>query len=745
MKKYFILISAAVLALSCAKELVDNQEVSGKDLKTITFESVMTKTTVTDEGAVAWEKGDEISIYYLDVQGKPATAVATATSAGKAVTFTAQIPKEDTPTEYYAAYPAESGELAEDGTFSINVNVAKCDGTFKTANFAAAYTTSETMSFNFKNAVGMFKMTLPEGGSVTRAKDGSTYPINGVYIRCKKTSIKLNGKLSVTVTDGTVTDFSASTSQANISMNKLSSAAISKGVIYVPCTPASWTDGICVRYLSSAGDIPAVLSSDTAVSIERGKILTLGDLASKVVFDYYVSATGSGNGLTSATPMSVSDMIDMISSTDNTQANAYHLKGSVFNFTEGTHTLESSIAIPAHKANQGYKPIIDGNGNATLIGSGVKVFDVSGNAEIRNFTIKDTDITGASGAEANGAAVTVNTKTIVTLRNLTVQNCKSKDGGAVFVNHRDGSTDENAILDVDNCRFISNIASGTGGAVVGTSNATAGVARFNYCYFKTNSATDGGAIKMNGQTYTMLNKCSFFENSASTNQNAVREISMTASSYKTRLAMNNCTVRGKAGSNTNGAIVASKGYSIIANTTMWSNGGVGSWGVYALGCHTDNADQNGSLVVNSIFVNKNATTKPGIFLSNNYYTNIHHCITTGYTSGITNAVIADVCDLGVGGYFTEDATLGVTHNNDGDNPAAVNPYYAYTWSFAEGYPCPTLQKVRDLIQANTIGEAFLEWLDSLGDALTTDIAGRPRSKDASCPGSYQQTTTPAGV
>ena len=737
-------MSAAVLALSCAKELTDNQEANYGEYKTVTFESVATKTTLADNGQVSWEAGDEISVYYLNAAGAAVEAVATAAEAGATATFTAQIPVDDNPTEYYAAYPKGAGILKEDGSFSINVLASECDGTFKDANFAAAYTSAEQMSFNFKNAVGMFKVTLPEGAVVTRPKTGAAYPVTGIYIRCKKSSVKLNGELAVTVTDGNVTDFAASGSAANINMTKLSAAAISSGVIYVPCTPASWDDGICVRYLSSAGDIPAVLSKDVEISVARGQIVPLGDLASKVVFDYYVSAAGEGNGLTAATPMSVSKMVEMISSTDATQAQAYNLRGSVFNFTEGTHTLESTISI-AHAANQGYKARITGNNNAVLTGSGVKVFDVKGNAEISDLTIQDTDVTSLSGAAANGAAVTVNTKTIVALKNLTLQNNKAKQGGAIFINHDSKSTDENSILDVDNCKFLSNVTTGGGGAVVTASAAAGGLARFNYCYFKHNSAADGGALKANGPTYAMFNKCTFFENSADlTQKNYAREITMTATFYNTRLAMNNCTVRGKNGSNTNGAIVVNKGYSIIANTTMWSNGAVGSWGVFALGCHVNNSDTNGAVLVNSIFVNKEATTKPGIYLNTNYYTNIHHCITTGYTENISTATISNTHDLGIGGYFGSTG-LGVTKNDEGDNLAAVNPYYAYTWPFAEGYPCPTLEEVRTLIASNTkIGGAFLNWLDTLEGALTTDIAGRPRSEDAICPGAYQQKTTPAG-
>ena len=79
MKKYFILISAALLSLACTKEIVDEQEVYEGEYKTITFESVMTKTTLAESGEVAWEAGDQISVYYVaDDVAKEVVATASA-------------------------------------------------------------------------------------------------------------------------------------------------------------------------------------------------------------------------------------------------------------------------------------------------------------------------------------------------------------------------------------------------------------------------------------------------------------------------------------------------------------------------------------------------------------------------------------------------------------------------------------------------------------------------------------------
>lgn len=728
MKKYLILIGAAVMALSCTKELADPQDVmENTEYKTIKFESVITKTTVDQEGNVAWEAGDEITLYYI-VDEEVKTAAATADAAGSSATFTAQIPVGDNPVEYYAAYPAGSGSLTAEGAFSINVDASKCDGTFKKANFAAAYSTAGAMSFQFKNAVGMLKVKLPEGGVIVRAKNNAEYPVTGVYVRGYKAGEALNGTIAVNVTDGAVSGFGVSGGPQNVNMPTLSSEAIASGYAYVPCTPATLT-GLCVMFYSSEGYVPAVLSPETlTVTLERGHITPLADLSSKIVFDYWVSATGTGEGLTSTDPMSVEKMVGMMPSSSSLQADVYHLRGATFNFTEGTHSIEKTITIPAYTGSLGYIAQIDGNGKAVLEGASVKVFDVKGNAVISNLTIQGTDVSTLSGAAANGAAITVNPKTIVTLDNLTIQGNKAKSGGAVFVSYSNTCTDQNSLLDCVRCKFISNTATAQGGAIIVTSNATTGgVVRLNECYFeKNNSTSEGGAVVPNGKILMMFNKCSFFENKSS---KGARDIYAVATA--SRLALNNCTLRGSSAgtSISSGSSMTTKCLSIVSNSTFWGN--IGAWGCVALGSSTE----NGSLLVNNVINNRTAT-KPGLYFASSYYQNVQYCIYTGTaehdTNGSDKVSVSDSKNLGLGGVFT-----------GAKSPSVTDPYtyYYFTWDWDPSYPCPTLQEVRDAISKNPIGGTFLDWLDNLeeGGALSTDIAGNKRPATAMCPGSYQQT------
>ena len=742
MKKYFILMGAALAALSCAEELEAPQTpVKDGEYKTITFEAVATKTAIDSEGNVEWEAGDEISLYYLKGDGSVADPViATAGAAGAKVAFTAEIPVGDNPEAYYAAYPKGAGVLTvAEGvpSFAINVTADKCDGTFKSANFAAAYSTAEDMSFQFKNAVGMVKAALP--AVITRAKDGTAYPVTGIYLRGTNGGDKLQGKMTVTVENDMVASFSAPDGTSNVNMTRLSQSAIESGYAYIPCAPSTWTQGICVKYYSSEGDVPAVLSQNKEIKVERGHTLPLADVSSKIIFDYYVSATGDGDGKTSSTPMSIADMIAMVKATDTAQANAYQLRGSTFNFTEGTHNIGSTIVL-SHNANVGYRVNIDGNLNAILDASVMnnRVFDITGNATISNLTIQGANVTGAAtGADKNGAAVRVGSKTIVTLENLTIQNCTASNGGAIFTQYDSSSTDENSILDCVNCKFLSNSTTGGHGGVIMNAGASAGgQVRFDQCYFGENKVSGSGSNLSGGVLYTvtpvlhMFNKCTFYKNSANTYG---QEIYM--NDTDTKLAMNNCTFRGASNASpSQGSLISTRGYSIIANTTLWSDGAVGKWGTIGLGSNTSLNDPKGSLVVNCMVYNKpgSSTSYPAFYFNKGFNQNVQYCIYTGGTAGVATASVTNSTDLGTGTAIAGAGTKAVTTGND--------PWYrAYTWPWQDTYNCPTLAQVREIIASNTvIGQTFLDWLDTIEGSLSKDIAGNTRPANAMCPGSYQQ-------
>ena len=717
--KYFTFACLVLALLSCSKDPVGSEGVPGEvRYKTVTFETVATKTDLGPEGNVEWEKGDKISVYYLNAEGQPATAVATASSAGARVGFTAQIPETDNPEFYYATYPSGKGTLTvvnNKPSFTINVTGDACDGSFRQANFAAAYTESNLLEFH--NAVGIVKVKLPEGGSVS---DGDRqYPITGVYLRCKSTSVMLNGKLTFKPTAASDKMFTASTKddsmggKANVFLSQLSEDVVKGGYVYLPCTPGVWPDGICLRYYSYAGKIPAVLTKEKEVVVERGHILPIADFSSKIVWDYYVApdAPVDADGLSETSPMTLESLHKKYISAATTIAGAMRLDGASVNFAEGEYKLASSFAFPVSPSGTEFTLVMNGNG-AVLDGNGSQIMKVHPYSHI-------------------------------IMNDFVMQNGYSADGGAgVFVNYSSNSTDSNSSVLFKNCRFLRNVTLAGGGAVMISSSSAGGLVMFDNCYFKENEAQQGAALyAFGGKAAAMFNKCTFFKDKAL--KNGV-EIYMNNASC--RLAVNNSTFNAydayrivdgqisRVDYISNGSVVTNKGYSVIANSTIWSDGAPGEWGSVALGL---NGNVSGSAIISSVV--RNAYAKPAFYLHGKYSQNIVGSIYTGLSavegaaSNETYFIDNISYDAGIGGAFSNAAHV------------SGSSYDAYSWEWNTDYPCMSLRQIRTAIaETAEVGPLFLKWLDSIEGSLTTDIAGRPRNENAMCPGSYQQSTTPEG-
>ena len=706
MKKYFILISAALLSLACTKEIVDEQEVYDGEYKTITFESVMTKTTLAESGEVAWEAGDQISVYYV-VDGVAKEAVATASAAGTSSTFTTQIPIEDNPTEYYAAYPAGSGvmEVAEDNTvsFSINLDPTKCDGTFKSANFSAAYSTPESMSFAFKNAVGMIRLALPENGSFSHNE--TNYAIERVYVRGQEAGFKNVGKIPVTIADGAVSDFGSATGASNVYTGVLSAEAISTGFVYIPSASGSWTAGICVRYVTDKGALPAVLSKpDANITVSRGDILRLDDLTNKIIFDYYVApeAKGTGDGLSATNAMSLADMRGMLDLVSKIYG-VYRLQATTFHLlTDADFLLSESLVIPTSNASAGtYKFTIEGNGGmATLDGQAtVGVIEVGENVHL-------------------------------TLNNLTIKNGASVKGAGLRLKWSATATDNSCIVNCNNCTITGNVSPSTGGGLYVTDGAVGGQVRCNQCLFLNNKATSGGggaAYNVSGAAL-MFNKCSFMGNTGTADGLCIYS--------KSRLGLNNSTINAGNLDKGNGAAISMTNYNVIANSTIWCSTALGNRGLLSMGILKSLNDSKGSAVINCFLHNPGDTYK-AFWLHGNYYQNISNCIYTGISENSSPEYT-----------LTNSASFSGAAEGKGTDNKTVNgvQHYAYKWTWTEAYKSQmspvTVEDVNREIEAVTnIGPLFMDWLETIPNSLDTDIYGVSRTP-ASCPGSKQQTDTP---
>ena len=713
MKKliYPIMMAAAVIvAVSCEKETSIESEIaenSNSEFVQWTFTAGMpeTKTSLGTPSAgkvsVTWDADDVIRLWYLDGSNTPKSVDATTAAGGANATFTANIPAEDTPDHFWAAYPASAGELTYDGEEKFTITCGRADGSFKAANIMAAYSTAAAKSFAFKHAVGIIEISLPSGGVITHG--GTDYTIKTIRVKGKETSIPSEGNTDVTNDGTSVTSFGA-TPFAVGDVKVVQSAAIdltpevrASGKAYIPSFPGTLTNGLAIRYYSDAGNIPAILTKDAAIAVNRGHILPIGDLTGHITWDYYVSpdADGSGNGKSPAAAFNLSQVQAKIAAC-TLMCYSNELNGTTFHFAEGTYTFTDYFTFPKFSDRttmnwEGTNSVFDGNETSGLLkftGTNL-IFNAKG------FSFQ-------KGKADNGAALNIAVGTV---------------------------SDSNFIADFENCDFSNNESTADGGAILIKTDVRDGQLRFNNCSFNNNVCTGNGAVlyAAGATMAAMFNKCSFTGNTGTANGMLIY-----INNASGRLGMNNCTVNAGTSKVKNGSSVTNKGYSVIANSTIWSSSGMGNWGLIALGCATSNADVNGSTIVNCLLKNMDETYY-ALYLHANYNQNIDYCLYTSLkeattplsTYTLTNSL--QISNSGLGTKANPTVKInGITHR-----------YYTFTQDL--GFTAPSLATVREKINGTSkIGPLFLSWLDSIDESLTTDITGYARDSEASFPGSWQQ-------
>lgn len=575
MKKFFYLTAIAALSFAaCTKETNTSDEaVQGQAEKAYNFyfsasaptpqEEDGTKTSVSNTGAVQWEAGDVIDIWYLDSESNPSKVEGTALSSGASTTFGATLPDGAAPDHFWAAYPAGSGTLTNEGSESFTITVGATDGTFKGANFMAAYSTSTAKSFAFKNAVGIIRLQLPFGGVISH--DGKDYTISTIRLKGKETSIRSRGDAVVNIEGGVVSGYTFPTSggQQNASVT-LSDAARSSGYAYIPSFPGTLTNGFAVRYYSEEGNIPAVLTKDTPVTITAGNIKPLSDLTPRIVWDYYVSADGSGDGLTASTPMSIADMESLITHGGESSVIMCYsnlINGATFHFTAGKHIVTAPINLPAQTIySEATYYTISGDNAATLDGDGTsRIFEIlKANNRI---TVKDITLTNGASSLSGGLLMIANTSPVFS--NVTFSNTTSTGaGGAVRIQQDETTTSIKGNGTFIDCTFSGN-SGVNGGALVITNSRTA--ATLTNCTFTANSATTSGGALYSTNGVLTLDGCTLSDNTAVTNGGAILNTTGT-------INLNGCTISSNTSENGGGAIsIESKGTIHVDNSSICSN------------------------------------------------------------------------------------------------------------------------------------------------------------------------------
>lgn len=277
MKRNLILCAVAAVVLSaCAKEIAP--ENSGfHNLKTVTFEadaSSQTKTTLVDGTKVYWCAGDKIY-----VKGAPeafTNALEGEETAARAA-FTGDVEPADV---YYAVYPYVESWEDNSARTKIPVIQQAAEGTFGNGyNITAAKTTSQDMTFGFKNVLGHVKFTsnLPEGS------------ISSVIVSTNAGE-KISGNIMIDV-EADVPVAEALDAKSYVAVNFDSELA--EGEYYIAMLPGEYTQGLTFDFVASDGYVSTVYV-DYPITLKAGHINPIGTLDN---LTWYDPSEGSENSI----------------------------------------------------------------------------------------------------------------------------------------------------------------------------------------------------------------------------------------------------------------------------------------------------------------------------------------------------------------------------------------------------------------------------------------------------------------
>ena len=484
-------------AVSCTKEQIHEEksdkpeiEAPGESEGTIPMEftavSDLTKTSIGElnggKREISWVKDDEIKIIY---NNKSTTAKAETT--GASTIFKANVDKAPA---YYAVYPSSAATVAEDGSWKVAIP-AKQDvsGGFGSAHYAAAVAKDGNLAF--RNLCGWLKFTIAD------------QRIKSVLIRGNGEQF-LAGNLAVTFDEeGNIASKTVSNGNSRIIVN-----VNGAGEYYVAVLPdVNLENGVGFRFYTSneivsENAIETGVFSSKALSVEQGKIVNLGGLDSRIVTDWWISPSGTGDGKSADSPAAGVEFLraklaqDVTSDkTRNGLAKGYGCMGITIHAAAGEYDFagqEINITWPGHTSSVG----------TTILGAEGTIFKNTGSSRFfkigKSVDLKFENITfdgGNAGTENGGAILQNDATAILAFKNCAFNNNKATNGGAVYMA---GSN-----MTAENTSFSDNTATTAAGAV-GIAG-TAELVSFTDCDFTSNTAgKHGGALQNCGGEKTRL-------------------------------------------------------------------------------------------------------------------------------------------------------------------------------------------------------------------------------------------------
>lgn len=623
------LIMAAMLsaAVSCTKEQIHEEksdkpeiEAPGESKGSIPMEftavSDLTRTSIGElnggKREISWVKDDEIKIIY---NNKSTTAKAETT--GASTIFKANV---DEASAYYAVYPSSAATVAEDGSWKVAIP-AKQDvsGGFGSAHYAAAVAKDGNLAF--RNLCGWLRFTIAD------------QRIKSVLIRGNGEQF-LAGNLAVTFDEeGNIASKTVSNGNSRIIVN-----VNGAGEYYVAVLPdVNLENGVGFRFYTSneivsENAIETGVFSSKALSVAQGKIVNLGGLDSRIVTDWWISPSGTGDGKSADSPAAGVEFLraklaqDVTSDkTRNGLAKGYGCMGITIHAAAGEYDFagqEINVTWPGHTSSVG----------TTILGAEGTIFKNTGSSRFfkigKSVDLKFENITfdGGNAGNENGGAIWQNDGTaILTFKNCAFKNNNATNGGAVYMAGSNMTAENTSFSDntattaagavgiagtaelvsFTDCDFTSNTAGKHGGALqnCGGEKTRLTVTRGTFSSNKTTDGSGGGgaAITFRGDkpSITIIDGVTFSGNSAGCQGGAVRVNTVNDISIKNSVISDNKALKG-AGLYVGGAASVKIDKTQISGNQSKTYAG----GIYV------GADADVFMNACSIFDNSNTTTNP---------------------------------------------------------------------------------------------------------------------------------------
>ena len=512
------LASVLMMPVSCTKEMEAPQEPSanhGFDLVEMTFDAVTeggkTKTTIDlSDGSVAWTAGDAVKFVW-ELAKEVGSSVSEGLTEGditkETASFTAEVPSDfiKETSDYssrhlYAVYPATIEHDYSTGSYLYVTVPDVQDGTFANSSISMAkWTYGKSLSFT--NLCGLLQVTV-EDDDVRRI--------------VLETSTDVAGKVSVGFDNDVVAVRKVEEGKKTITVN-----VNGKGTYYIAVLPSS-LEGFYVALYDENNELIGDKFTENTLTVARKQVRRLGVLATGFADRFYVKADGTGDGSNWTNAASWSSLVTKLQATNASlkvyMAAGEYKTGSVASM--GTVNTSANVSIFGGYADDATGYSIAGRDYKT----NVVVLDADGKDrilviqrgawKIDGLTFKNamrgsnaTDVGSALMIEGDASSSFVVNNCIFDSN----QNLGNKGGGAVRVS--------NATVNMDNCKFVNNIANQFGSAIyVGGT----GVLNMIDCSLsKNNVATYDGAIYVDANATLNIDHCIFAENTATRRAGAI--------------------------------------------------------------------------------------------------------------------------------------------------------------------------------------------------------------------------------